>query len=128
MLQAQFNNTFVLMLGTSSMNSKLTREGAAEDVKITNRHFHLSSVTFEHIHENKSCSACRERVKEKVKVVKVAKLVKVKVFQVFQNIPGSQLLSDVQTFLYSLFALSQTRNGYMTYGCKKTTFYIVFLH
>ena len=55
-------------------------------------------MTFEHRHENKSCSACRERVNETVKVVKVAKVVKVKVFQVFQNIPGSQLLSDIQTF------------------------------
>ena len=64
-------------------------------------------MTFEHRHENKSCSACRDRVNERVKVVKVvkvanlvkvAKVVKVKVFQVFQNIPGSQLLSDFQTF------------------------------
>ena len=52
-------------------------------------------MTFEHRHENKSCSACRDRVNERVKV---AKVVKVKVFQVFQNIPGSQLLSDIQTF------------------------------
>ena len=50
-------------------------------------------------YQNKSCSACQERVNETVKVVKVAKVVKVKVFQVFQNIPGSQLLSDIQTFL-----------------------------
>ena len=35
-------------------------------------------VTFEHRHENKSCSACQERVNETVKVVKVAKVVKVK--------------------------------------------------
>ena len=61
-------------------------------------------MTFEHRHENKSCSACRDRVNERVKVAKVAKVVKVakvarvKVFQVFQNIPGSQLLSDIQTF------------------------------
>ena len=70
-------------------------------------------MTFEHRHENKSCSACRDRVNERVKVAKVAKLAKVakvvkvakvakvarvKVFQVFQNIPGSQLLSDIQTF------------------------------
>ena len=54
-------------------------------------------MTFEHRHENKSCSACRDRVNERVKV---AKVVKVKVFQVFQNIPGSQLLSDIQTFFY----------------------------
>ena len=39
-------------------------------------------VTFEPRHENKSCSACRERVNERVKVVKVVK--------VFENIPGSQ--------------------------------------
>ena len=59
-------------------------------------------MTFEHRHENKSCSACRDRVNERVKVVKVVKVakvvkVKVKVFQVYQNIPGSQLLSDIQT-------------------------------
>ena len=53
-------------------------------------------VTFEHRHENKSCSACRDRVNERVKVVKEAKVVKEKVFQ---NILGSQLLSDIQTFL-----------------------------
>ena len=61
--------------------------------------FRLLTVTFEPRHENKSCSACRERVNETVKVVKVAKVVKVKVFQ---NIPGSQLLSDIQTF-FTLF-------------------------
>ena len=49
-------------------------------------------MTFEHRHENKSCSACRERVNERVKAVKVVK--------VFQNILGSQLLSDIQTFFY----------------------------
>ena len=53
------------------------------------------SMTFEHIHENKSCSACRDRVNERVKVVKVVKVARVKVFQ---NIPGSQLLSDIQNF------------------------------
>ena len=43
----------------------------------------------------------RDRVNERVKivkVVKVAKVARVKVFLVFQNIPGSQLLSDIQTF------------------------------
>ena len=39
---------------------------------------------------------------ERVKVVKLVKAVKVakeaKVVKVFQNIPGSQLLSDIQTF------------------------------
>ena len=34
-------------------------------------------VTFEPRHENKSCSACRERVNERVKVAKVVKVVKV---------------------------------------------------
>ena len=58
-------------------------------------------VTFEHRHENKSCSACQDRVNERVKGVKVANVVKVKVFQVFQvfqRIPGSQGMSDFQTF------------------------------
>ena len=66
-------------------------------------------VTFEHRHENKSCSACRDRVNERVKVlkvVKVAKVVKVKVFQVYQNIPGSQLLSDIQTFFSETLCIS----------------------
>ena len=31
-------------------------------------------MTFEHGHENKSCSACREKVNESVKVLKVAKV------------------------------------------------------
>ena len=35
-------------------------------------------VSLEPRHENKTCSACRERVNERVKVVKVAKVVKVK--------------------------------------------------
>ena len=56
-------------------------------------------MTFEHRHENKSCSACRDRVNERVKVVKVVKVAKVVKVKVFQNIPGSQLLSDIQTFL-----------------------------
>ena len=42
-------------------------------------------VTFEHRHENKSCSACRERVNESVKVLKVF------------LVPS--FLSDVQTFV-----------------------------
>ena len=47
-----------------------------------------------------------ERVKlvKVVKVAKEAKVVKVakeaKVVKVFQNIPGSQLLSDIQTFFF----------------------------
>ena len=57
-------------------------------------------MTFEHRHKNKSCLACRDRVNERVKVVKLVKVAKeAKVLKVFQNIPGSQLLSDIQTFL-----------------------------
>ena len=48
-------------------------------------------MTFEHRHENKSCSACRDRVNERVKV---AKVVKVKVFQV------------IKTFLVPSFCLT----------------------
>ena len=68
-------------------------------------------MTFEHRHENKSCSACRDRVNERVKVVKVAKVVKVKVFQ---NIPGSQLLSDFQTFFKYSFTYVVMR--YISYN------------
>ena len=63
------------------------------------REWETKRMNFGHRHENKSCSACRDRLNERLKV---AKVVKVKVFQflqVFQNIPGSQLLSDIQTFL-----------------------------
>ena len=35
-------------------------------------------VTFEHRDENKTCSACQQRVNERVKVEKVVKVVKVK--------------------------------------------------
>ena len=61
------------------MNSKLTGEGAAadddddDDVKKNIGIFR---------DENKSCSACREWVNERLK-----------------DTPGSQLLSDIQTFL-----------------------------
>ena len=71
-------------------------------------------MTFEHRHENKSCSACRDRVNERVKVVKVVKVTKeAKVVKVFQNIPGSQLLSDIQTFLAGnqLYELKSHRRG-----------------
>ncbi len=71
-------------------------------------------MTFEHKHENKSCSACRDRLNERLKVVKVAKVVKVKVFQflqVFENIPGSQLLSDIQTFLLGTTSMAAFVTG-----------------
>ena len=63
-------------------------------------------VTFEHRHENKSCSACRDRVNERVKVEKVEKVAKVAIVKVFQNIPGSQLLSDIQTFFKGWLPMS----------------------
>ena len=49
-------------------------------------------VTFEHRHENKSCSACRDRVNERVKVVNVAKVVKE---NVSQNIPSSTIWTQM---------------------------------
>ena len=97
------------------MNSKVTGEGDADDdnegvkkiIAIFTSYNH--SVTFEHRHENKNSSAFRDRLNERLKVVKVAKVVKLKVFQflqVFQDIPGSQLLSD----LLSPFLLGIDRN------------------
>ena len=63
------------------MNSKVTREGAAadygDDVKKKHCNFRLLTATFEHRDENKTCSACRERLNERVKVVKVVKVAKV---------------------------------------------------
>jgi len=42
-------------------------------------------------------------VNERVKVVKLVKVAKeAKVLKVFQNIPGSQLLSDIQTFFFTI--------------------------
>ena len=49
-------------------------------------------VTFEHRHENKSCSACRDRVNERVKEVNVAKVVKE---NVSQNIPSSTIWTQM---------------------------------
>ena len=58
------------------MNSKLTGEGDDEDDEVQKNHYNsrLYIATFEHRDENKSCSACRERVNERVKVVKVVKV------------------------------------------------------
>ena len=42
------------------MNCKVTGEGDDVGVKKTHCHFHLETATFEHRHENKSCSACRK--------------------------------------------------------------------
>ena len=65
------------------MNCNVTEEGYAdEEVKKPLCHFHLLSVTFEHRHENKSCSACRERVNERV----------FQVCQVFNNIKTLEFL------------------------------------
>ena len=55
------------------MNERLKER---ESVRV--RECESERVTFEPRHENKSCSACRERVNERVKVVKVAKVVKAK--------------------------------------------------
>ena len=54
-------------------------------------HFHIETGFFEHRHENKNV------------IFKVFKFFKVSSFQVFQNILGSQLLSDIQTFFHTTF-------------------------
>ena len=53
-------------------------------------------MTFEHRHENKSCSACQEWVNERMKVVKVVKVVKVKECE----------FSSFKTFLVPSFCLT----------------------
>ena len=60
------------------MNSKVTGEGGAEAEVKKALQFSPTTATFEHRHENKTCSAC----------------------------PEDQLLSDFQTFFLSLFILS----------------------
>ena len=51
------------------MNSKLTGEGDDDAVVVKKNHcnFRLQTVTFEHRHEDKTCSACRDRVNERLK-------------------------------------------------------------
>ena len=46
------------------------RERVNESVKVLKvvKDFEIERVTFENRHKNKSCSACRERVNESVKV------------------------------------------------------------
>ena len=74
---------------------------------------YLQILTFELTHENKSCSACpkdqhkhvTDTVTLKTKVVQHVEREFFKFFTVFNNnnfgIPGSQLLSDIQTFLFA---------------------------
>ena len=51
------------------MNSKLTGEGDADADAVKKKHcnFRLLTATFDHKHEDKSCSACRERVNDRVR-------------------------------------------------------------
>ena len=42
------------------MIGPLTGEGVVVEVKIKHCHLHLETVTFEHRHDNKTCSACPE--------------------------------------------------------------------
>ena len=73
-------------------------------------------VTFEHRDENKSCSACQEWFNERLSVrVRKSETVRKwerervrmrvsnigKRLKTLKNVPGSQLLSDVQTFFIS---------------------------
>ena len=53
------------------MNSNVTGAGGQDDdVKKKNHcHFHLQTATFEHRHENKSCSACPEDQLEPFKIL-----------------------------------------------------------
>ena len=79
------------------MNPKLTGEGAAADDG-DDCNFRLETVIFEHRHENKSGSACP---KDHFSFLKFSDF-QVFRFSSFQNIPGSQLLSDIQTFFTCL--------------------------
>ena len=50
------------------MNSNVTGEGVAPAVvKKKHCNFRLLTLTFEHKHEDKSCSACRQRVNERMR-------------------------------------------------------------
>ena len=58
-------------------------------------------VTFEHRHENKSCSACPEDQLKPFKFLKISNFLKFQIFKFFiffKIFPGSELLSDFQTF------------------------------
>ena len=52
-------------------------------------------MSFEPRHENKSCSACPEDQLKPFKLLKISNFLN---FQIFLICPGSQLLSDFQTF------------------------------
>ena len=104
------------------MISKLTGEGAAAaegEVQKKPLQFSAITATFEHRDENKTCSACREWLNERLKECESEKewewdrvgvrkceskfwayTWKQKLFRPFKHsyIPGSQLLSDIQTF------------------------------
>ena len=57
--------------------------------------FHIETAIFEPRHENKSCSACPE---DQLKPFKFLKISNFQIFEPFKIFPGSQLLSDFQTF------------------------------
>ena len=78
------------------MNSRVTGEGDVAVVQKTSLQFLPKIVTFEHRHENKSCSACPE---DQLKLFKISNFSNFQKFSNFQIFSGSQLLSDFQTFL-----------------------------
>ena len=55
-------------------------------------------MTFEPRHENKSCSACPEDQLKPFKFLKISNFSNFQIFLIFKIFPGSQLLSDFQTF------------------------------
>ena len=55
------------------MTSKVTGEGDVDDPK-QSLQFSAKKVTFEHRHENKSCSACRERANERMRECESARV------------------------------------------------------
>ena len=81
------------------MNSNVNGSGDDADVKKNHCNFRPETVTFEPRHENKSCSACPEDQLKPFKFLKISNFSNLQIFQIF---PGSQLLSDFQTFFNTL--------------------------
>ena len=92
-----------------------------ENERVRERECETERVTFEHRHENKRCSACQEWLNERVREWLLSIDMKTKVVQhvksdwmrewksesvwEWESVPGSQLLSDVQTFFLSALQL-----------------------
>ena len=77
----------------------------------------------EHKNEDKSCSACPEDQLKPFKFLKISNFSNFQIFKFFKflkKFPGSQLLSDVQTFFIMYTKQQQTVRNYFNVKFYKT--------